>query len=581
MNNMIIIIIITILSICTAVYLQNNTNECLANAVTYLFPRNSTIVTINTKEIDMKNQQIITLQYPFTNASHKYDTYGKNFIIASTNDEELFQIIGDLMRSNVWNLCRSSIGNFFVACESCNEENVFLKLWTMDIISVILGNDTHYTSSSPYNTKNKCGNEYKWSVVEQCGSLANTAFFPVSKNLVHCNVSIMALTPFSEYPGMFYKNNTSYGFMIDQMRLLSTVFNFELVVYDGVDFAYEYIKNKSITKSNTLTLPAYVDTVSGMTVQVMNRVQEPFCKATKIYYEDLYYWIAPKAQEIPNVNMVYVIFPPTIWFIFLSTHAISMVMVYVLSRFLVEERFRLMLHRVVLDPIRIVMQMAFARLPRIWKLKIFIAMFLWYNLLLSTYFKSKLSSILTKPVFEKEFESLDDILERNVTIYMMETLMYTFKQQNLSATNAISRNYRLRSNFRHEIDYVKDVILYRNSSTHIFGPYLHANPMVKKNVKIAGTKHLNSVQLLYMFRASYPYRHKFDQVLSRIQSSGIPRKLMNDYVGIYWEEHVERQAVLTLQHLLSIFVILSFGYFIGAACFFIEVMYHNLCNNKQ
>lgn len=122
-----------------------NTNNCVQFAVNKLFPINQTIVFVNAQEnFSAKNNQVISIREPFYKISGIFKTYGTHFMVFATDETNLLDVIYKLTTSKLWHRCKSYIGKFLIICKNCKED-VFLKLWNADIVSIVLTNtNQHY-----------------------------------------------------------------------------------------------------------------------------------------------------------------------------------------------------------------------------------------------------------------------------------------------------------------------------------------------------------------------------------------------------------------------------------------------------
>lgn len=540
-------------------------NQCIENIILHLFPNNETVVLINTN-IFFKNKQVIVLKTPIFNVSGATDTYGKNFIIKATNENKVFEIINILILTKIWHTCKSAAGNFLIICKNC-KGNIFLKLWNMDIIYVILSNTTHFISSSPYKDENNCGKDYKWFVEEKCDAVNNTAFFSIPKTLKNCKMKALPITSAFTYPGLYVKNNKTCGVYIDQLKLFADVYKFDFDTIEGV-------KNSEFTKklyaNSAIQYQWYgnktVDTIVGWTVNIMK-----LCVTSRIYYEDVYYWVAPKAQKIPNVKLLYIIFDTQTWILFLITHTVAIIVTYAISHFDCKKSINdAKLNKIFVLLLKIMLQQDVLNLPSIWKLKLFLWLFVFYNLLVSIYFKTKLSSILTEPVYEKSYKSIYDMLHDNLKFFILTPLVPILKQRLPEFTNG---SYTLRPLFRKEDDYIQDIVLHRNFTTHVMGAVLKIRPRLRNNVAVVKADDLDKVFWTFPFRYTYPFRKILNKFIGRIQEAGIHIKILHQYALVDWEDHVEKNIALTTEHISSGFFVLFLGLFSGFLIFVLETFY--------
>lgn len=82
------------------------------------------------------------------------------------------------------------------------------------------------------------------------------------------------------------------------------------------------------------------------------------------------------------------------------------------------------------------------------------------------------------------------------------------------------------------------------------------------------------------FRYTYPFRDRLDEVFDRISASGIYIKMLSDYIGVHFEENFETSIVLTIEHILSVFIIFFIGNTFGIVVFLLEILYNNYKNNN-
>lgn len=163
---------------------------CDWSSLVNLFPNlpNNEIAIINNNNdngfnLPKYNATILVLQEPFNIINTAIYLKVKNMIVTVNDNEEIYSIITKLQFIYVWNKCYSSGANFIIICKYCSL-NVFKKLWSKDIVSIILCNFTHVISSTPYKRENMCGQKFEWFLTESCKDIKSTRFNKIPNNCI-------------------------------------------------------------------------------------------------------------------------------------------------------------------------------------------------------------------------------------------------------------------------------------------------------------------------------------------------------------------------------------------------------------
>lgn len=556
-------------------------NICNNLTLPTLFPTNETLVIVNYIENNVFNEiiikynaSVVIMEEPFNRIKNTPDFTSKNFLIFAKNNNDSLKTIKGMQFLNIWNKCYSSSGKFLVVCKNCTM-NIFKQFWQMDISQVILYNFTHYISSSPYIKENQCGQKLDWFLTEPCNAIKTTTFFKMPNTIEHCNITAFPINKIYNFPILHIINNKTTGLLVKVIEIIATTLNANLVVIEDDNnlryhekffanrqFFYNLINNRTI------------DLILGMAVMNINILD--VCRCTKVFFEDSRYWVVSKPQKISNLKLFFMVFNARTWLFFIVIHIMSSFTFYVLSTYRSVESSKPNFSRTVLDFIKIVFENSIT-LPILGKLQLFLVFFLWYNLIMTSYYKSGLASVLTEPIYEKKFSSFADMLEHNIKFLMVSTVQDVILNEKSISQDYIKNNFIERHDLIKEPDCVEDIIKYRNFTTHVKDVYFKVYPNWKEQVKIIGSQHLNPIQFIYEFRHSYPFRNRINEVIGMMTSHGIIIKIANSFKKNVWISNEEINTRLTINHLMCAFVIILVGALCGFCVFVLEVVH--LCFN--
>lgn len=544
------------------------------NNLKILFTKNEPIVIVNYYEtnelVRYFNESIVMLEKPYSTITTTPDFIGKNFVIFANNDGDLNKTIKEIQLSTVWSKCHSSSGNFLVVCKACTL-NIFKQLWDKDIFGVVLNNFTHFISSSPYMKENECGQNLEWFLVEPFNALNQTQFFKVPKTLQYCNMTAFPLNQIYNFPILYIVNNQTTGLLVNVLEMIALTLNINLMVMEDNEklrYHEKYFANRDFFYH--LTNNKTIDTVLGSSVLHINIFD--VCRCTKIFFEGSHYWVVSKPLRISNLKLIFIVFNAGTWLLFLAVHVTSNFTYHFLSTYNVVESNAPTFSKTVFNFIKILLENS-VTLPRMGKLQVFLVFFLWYNLLISTYYKSQLASVLTEPVYEKKFSSFADMLEHNVKFLAVSNIQDIIINENTLSKDYIENNFIERHYQVKEPECVEDIIKYRNFTTHVNELYLKVYPNWKEQVKIIGSQHLNAGQFLFNFRHSYPFRNRINEVIEMMTSHGIIIKMINSFEKHVWIFNEEINTRLTIDHLICAFIIIFVGAVCGFCVFLLELVY--------
>ncbi|KAF5299275.1 hypothetical protein FQA39_LY02448 [Lamprigera yunnana] len=223
--------------------------------------------------------------------------------------------------------------------------------------------------------------------------------------------------------------------------------------------------------------------------------------------------------------------------------------------------------------------------PRSLRARILFLLWVFFALHITALYQSSLVSVLTKPTYKQEINTLSGILEHDLNIWILSTMKRYFMENN-TVNNKIHAVWKICKNIN---DCLNDTAFSKASATCT--PRLYIEYAVNRYLTKKGDP------LLYCFKDSivtypldmlfykgFPLKKYFKTLIGRITAAGMIshwEKQVFDYQLKYKSFDIQHSGdyQIRMSHLLLIFIILFIGQFCACLIFLLE-LWISKRNNK-
>lgn len=207
-------------------------------------------------------------------------------------------------------------------------------------------------------------------------------------------------------------------------------------------------------------------------------------------------------------------------------------------------------------------------------------------------YQAKLISVLTNTVYEKQMDTVDEMLNSNMPFLLIYTLKRYFANTDDWRVKRISDNFQ----GCYDSDACLNRIAYQRNLA-FFTLKVHMDFDTMKYVDSTGRPLIYCFDNYYLvypaqmyLTKGFPLRDRIDQVIFRIRDSGLLLKWKSD---VFWKwRHRFLNSIpladnsnkpLTIKHLLAVFFVAAVGYCFALLVFVIEILifYINKRRNKN
>lgn len=369
-------------------------------------------------------------------------------------------------------------------------------------------------------------------------------------------------------------NNNTVGVLIDTIKIASNALNINLFVkVDDEQYYYEqHFKDAKFFQK--LITNKTIDTIAASTTSFVQ--PSDFCSCTKAFFEDTNIWITKNAKIISNFKLLFLVFQPTTWVLFVIPLLAFGIVIHITTIIKIDKKSQLTFATIILDLIKLVLDIPMIKLQRLHFLRMILLYYMWYGLVIGTYYKTKMTSLLSKPTYEKLYDNVDEMFKHNVKFLVVESIKNVLQNVEVGSNKPSTRH-----DLVSEVDCIKEIILYNNYTTHVKESYLKVHSSLASQIKIVGSKYLISVKFFYKFSASFPFREKIDRVIENMQSAGIGIKILRSYGLVNWITNEKVNISLSLAHLWSAFTILILGNVGGICVYGFEIFYSKFSQKNK
>lgn len=395
-----------------------------------------------------------------------------------------------------------------------------------------------------------------------------------SNIFTNCRIKVLILHKDNAFP--FVRNLTSNqpGLYVEILRVLPKIGNFSIsyMMAPRKDTT-KYIQNGKTDLFEALLSQGNIDIFAAAyslrTAKFLSKMD-----TSNIFYDANMLWIVPKKIQIPfEVILNLIDFK-------LKVATAFLVLICFLICYIIEKK---------CSRIFWFLGTLFENTSRVpWKfhsIKMTIAFFLMFSLIFGLIYKAKLSSILSESVFDNGLETLEDLVDSNLTLFVKQTSKNDFK--NIIQSDPLAKNmyYKMQSAppTLYYDDIFKTLVKYKNVSTTIDEIMWN---VVKKKVKgslyiIKPPNYLIPRKSVFVLRKGHPLLRLLNLVIDILTESGVMAKFIGEVyhpqistdIGLDKNEEV---TALTLEHLEGAFYIYLMMIAVSFLAFLCEIVLYKL-----
>lgn len=196
--------------------------------------------------------------------------------------------------------------------------------------------------------------------------------------------------------------------------------------------------------------------------------------------------------------------------------------------------------------------------PRSGRVRLLVWIFSVATFALNTFYSSRLTSTLISSNYEERYETLNEIIQQNMTCYASSTLVDYFRSppflRDKSTRNLLGR-LQVCSNPKNCVEKVT-----KNNSVFILSTldrdYLHKEKKIQNISLIHCSRQLIHKFLLTLYvKKGFPLIGAFNRIIRRVANSGLIEKWTEDVIQTVKPQNHPEDGMIKLKHLVPVFKI--------------------------
>ncbi|KAF5304824.1 hypothetical protein FQR65_LT07841 [Abscondita terminalis] len=534
-------------------------NKCIAKTIETVFPSNETVIYVYYDEemfsiTDNNPYVVINIQFPLYKSSN-YKNYHYNYIIHAESFNHLLYAFNYIQGNKLWHPKLMSDGKLLLITIEEELEKKITALWNTGLINLIVlvyydsSKTMRILTSDPQAPKNNCGlNLKEYLTVADCFDQTSIRLPKKYRKYTNCNVTHMDLAGTNRY----------------HLKLMETV---TLIL----DLFVERL-GISLTIYNSNNNDRVFDI---FTIYVHYRALFPDNAFTAVFFSDNMVWIVPFSKQIPPIKILQVVFKQNVWICvlvsFVGTSLVWWLMTKVISRTSsISEAF--------LKVFSITLFGSVDKFDLLWSMKCLFLAYVLYSIHIQTAFTSRLIEILTIPQYEPRIESLTELANSQVTVYVSHNIYeHFFDHQVLNSTlyNKIKKRIvKLNDWIYHGIVYDKSTYLILGSIMSGFEFEMLTKTQRMDFNTIDGSSLIGNLDTVFGGMKNSYFVRTIDEFIIILSESGNLRYLV-DHIKIEFTTQTlhEDIPVLSLQHVFPVFVFWGVGLLLSVVVLIFEFIY--------
>lgn len=480
-----------------------------------------------------------------------------NYFLIISSPSVLKDILTFLNDSCFWNT-RAKI--VVVLNKLSKPESVLQQLWAFNISNVIMLdlNSMNIFAWSPFN-ENQCGRKFIYHQFN-CYALNTTKdLFIVAKKFTGCSIRAAYFRVAYDIPYMANGSGIgvaerSFGFVMEGL---------------GINVLYEPIgdeKERELLSQHTLEDPIYFN--FDVIFPIVTRFVWIYTEydASEIYLFDDYLWVIAKPQQLPNTQVMAVIFSTNVWIAAIATYILSAICWYFLNN--AHRARKTGLTTSFLDIIRLSLTFSIPKTPESMFRRFFFILYILFSFVLSSAFLGKYSSVLTHPGHEKSIESVEEMANSLITPIFFGYIWNILKELNFTVTkNIVDKSVVVDWSIQ---DRQKKVVG-GGFCTPLYRMSLEYSSQYNERLKPIGSDYLISMNSVLNFKKGTKFLEQIDVLIGIMHQGGFQKKWLKDLLKK--NSTIEDSIItITFEHCDGAFYFLGVGVALSVVVFVIELI---------
>ncbi|KAF5307425.1 hypothetical protein FQR65_LT06939 [Abscondita terminalis] len=482
-----------------------------------------------------------------------YRSYSRNYVLHVENHQNLMDALLAVGTSNLFDAKLVREGLYLLIT---TEEDLELKIqlsWKLGIINlIVLAYDSDglmlVLTTDPQLPENLCGFFPKeFLTFDECFQQTSIVLPKIMRKYTNCHVKYFTIV----------KDVTNKVRHLESIRFL-------------LDLLVKHL-NVSLTVVNPTVSANRFDIFSMFDAY---RASFPNKVFSSTFFSDTMVWIVPFPQRIPTMKILQVVFKTTVWICILVAFVLSS-----LTWWLVQRRTSSIV-QAFMNVFSLTLFGLTNKIESFWSMRCLFLAYVVYSIHIQTGFTSKLIQTLTIPQYEPRIETLTELADSDIVIYVKQNIydhFFDHEEPNNALYNKIKEKLNVTSaSVFSDIatDYntfTKSAVLLTRNELEILSKVFQKDfctihdPLFLPNLDNVFVGNEGS----YMFKT-------LDGFISLLKESGILNHFLQGveyYVPLKPLRKSEEKPALSLQHLYFVFVFWSAGLILSWLMWIFELIY--------
>ncbi|KAJ9590197.1 hypothetical protein L9F63_016686 [Diploptera punctata] len=307
-------------------------------------------------------------------------------------------------------------------------------------------------------------------------------------------------------------------------------------------------------------------------------------------------WYVPCPKKDFIHGRFYKVFDPILWFVLLLMFIVSaLISVLIQKSVFVEPKLSKNTSYNLYCIWAVITSVSVPEMPQTTISRIILLMWICYSLILSTIFQSFFTSFLIQPALEKEITNIKHLYKTDLSIYSSYDIILALTTEiNKDEFKEIMQNTKVKSYLSDAtINPIEKFCKIEHSAMAAYDLDVKINLKAhyERGLKTCSFVHTNSISLLNFERNS-PYYEAYNSKLMRYFEGGLIEQLMNRFnsscaPSLHLLENcknklrlqhgeVEEYFLLSIEHLMFVFILLTCGNLISFIVFVAEIIYFKI-----
>ncbi|KAF5289203.1 hypothetical protein FQR65_LT00089 [Abscondita terminalis] len=225
-------------------------------------------------------------------------------------------------------------------------------------------------------------------------------------------------------------------------------------------------------------------------------------------------------------------------------------------------------------------------LPKSIKVRTCFFLWIFLNVQLVVLYQTRITSIFTRPIFETQIDSFDDIVKNEMGFLFLPVSMRLFMNDQDKLSRYVKQRWIQCDNISRCLD---EVAFHRNVTMCV--PKMYMRYVSNRYITDTGKPQIHCIKssilnfpIQMMLRKGFPLKHRFRRLMFQIVAAGFfsfwVKRAFNNVTKV--RPHTEDDVVIiTLENFYFALICLSIGLTLGAVTFCLEICYDKRKNNKS